>query len=218
VVTKHWCSARYRPRRKPAAHKRSRKRTRGSPMNSGQTFDRDTSRGSTGDPMIDNIRFYQASYAVRIGPFLTLPSRDEILTTFDRINVWSRGSERAPHCPGTRAQIKAASELAAVGSMNAGRAFDRDSLRGSTGDPLIDSNWFSNGRRLNFSNFELFLNGGLNRRFSNSPSVSCNRTSARGSQSACLTSTFTRHRDAEARRRRRPGEFKVIASLFCQLP
>ena len=26
-------------------------------------------------------------------------SRDEILKAFDRINVWSRGSERAPHKP-----------------------------------------------------------------------------------------------------------------------
>ena len=26
-------------------------------------------------------------------------SRDEILRAFDRINVWSRGSERAPHKP-----------------------------------------------------------------------------------------------------------------------
>jgi hypothetical protein len=31
---------------------------------------------------------------------------------------------------------EAASELAAFGSMNAGRAFDRDMLRGSTDDPL----------------------------------------------------------------------------------
>jgi len=28
-----------------------------------------------------------------------MPSRNEILQTFDRINVWSRGSERAPHKP-----------------------------------------------------------------------------------------------------------------------
>jgi hypothetical protein len=35
---------------------------------------------------------------------------------------------------------EAASELAAFGSMNAGRAFDRDISRGSTGDPLIDEN------------------------------------------------------------------------------
>ena len=33
---------------------------------------------------------------------------------------------------------EAASELAAVCAMNAGRAFDRDVLRGSTGDLLID--------------------------------------------------------------------------------
>jgi hypothetical protein len=35
---------------------------------------------------------------------------------------------------------EATSELAAVNSMNAGRAFDRDISRGSTGDPLIDEN------------------------------------------------------------------------------
>jgi predicted restriction endonuclease len=28
-----------------------------------------------------------------------MPSRDDILKAFDRINVWSRGSERAPHKP-----------------------------------------------------------------------------------------------------------------------
>ena len=28
-----------------------------------------------------------------------MPSRDDILKVFDRINVWSRGSERAPHKP-----------------------------------------------------------------------------------------------------------------------
>lgn len=28
-----------------------------------------------------------------------MPSREEILKTFDRINVWTRGSERAPHKP-----------------------------------------------------------------------------------------------------------------------
>ena len=41
------------PQLTPAAHKRSRKRTRGSPMNAGRAFDRDMLRGSTGDPMID---------------------------------------------------------------------------------------------------------------------------------------------------------------------
>jgi hypothetical protein len=35
---------------------------------------------------------------------------------------------------------EAASELAAFSSMNAGRAFDRDVSRGSTGDTLIDNN------------------------------------------------------------------------------
>ena len=30
---------------------------------------------------------------------LNMPSRDDILKAFDRINVWSRGSERAPHKP-----------------------------------------------------------------------------------------------------------------------
>jgi hypothetical protein len=28
-----------------------------------------------------------------------MSSRDDILKAFDRINVWSRGSERAPHKP-----------------------------------------------------------------------------------------------------------------------
>jgi hypothetical protein len=30
---------------------------------------------------------------------LNMPSREDILKAFDRINVWSRGSERAPHKP-----------------------------------------------------------------------------------------------------------------------
>jgi hypothetical protein len=40
-----------------AAHKRSRKRTRGYSMNAGRAFDRDMLRRSTGDPLIDNIGF-----------------------------------------------------------------------------------------------------------------------------------------------------------------
>jgi hypothetical protein len=47
---------------------------------------------------------------------------------------------------------EAASELAAVGSMNAGRAFDRDMLRGSIDDALIDNIWFRNEGRSDFSN------------------------------------------------------------------
>jgi hypothetical protein len=44
--------------------------------------------------------------------------------------------------------------------MNAGRTFDRDMLRGSTGDPLIDNNWFRNEGRLSFSKSVLALQVG----------------------------------------------------------
>jgi hypothetical protein len=40
-----------------AAHKRSRKRTRGSPMNAGRAFDRDSLRGSSGYRLIDDDWF-----------------------------------------------------------------------------------------------------------------------------------------------------------------
>jgi hypothetical protein len=38
--------------------------------------------------------------------------------------------------------------------MNAGRAFDRDMLWGSTGGPLIDNNSFRNGRVSGLQQFE----------------------------------------------------------------
>jgi hypothetical protein len=41
--------------------------------------------------------------------------------------------------PNQQRKKEAASELAAIFSMNAGRAFDRDISRGSTGDPQIDN-------------------------------------------------------------------------------
>jgi hypothetical protein len=49
--------------------------------------------------------------------------------------------------------------------MNAGRAFDRDISRGSTGDPMIDDIWFRKKGRLNFGNLEfVILNERLSRR------------------------------------------------------
>jgi len=54
----------------------------------------------------------------------------------------------------------AASELAAFGSTNAGQAFDRDMLRGSTGGTLIDNSSFRNEGRANFSKSELPLSSG----------------------------------------------------------
>jgi hypothetical protein len=53
------------------------------------------------------------------------------------------------------AQKESASELAAVGAMNAGRAFDRDIVRESTGDPLMEKDWFRKEGRTCFSKMVL---------------------------------------------------------------